>query len=75
MKINDKAFNVIMGLVFFFAVNLAVSSLCLLYLELTFKQCLIYSAINSVWMPYALPPVLQRIKSIEFKKKSGGNDF
>jgi hypothetical protein len=50
-----------MGLVFFFAVNLAVSSLCMLFLELTFMQCLIYSAINAVWMPYVIPPVRFRI--------------
>jgi len=72
MGIKKRVIDTILGLVLFFLFNLAVSSLCMLFLELTFRQCLIYSAINAVWMPYAIPPVLQSIKSIEFKKKPDG---
>ena len=66
MKINDKVFNAIFGHIFFFALNLGISSLCMLFLDLNFRDCLIYSAINAIWMPYLIPPLLNRI---EFKKK------
>ena len=65
MKINEKVFNIVFGLIFFFGLNLGVSALCMLFLDLSFCDCLIYSTINSTWMPYLIPALLNRI---EFKK-------
>jgi hypothetical protein len=70
MGLKKKVIDTILGLVLFFIINLAVSSLCMLFLDLTFRQCLLYSLINAAWMPYALTPVLHSIKSIEFGRKS-----
>ena len=66
MKINDKVFNAIFGPIFFFALNLGISSLCMLFLDLNFRNCLLFSAINAIWMPYLIPPFLNRI---ELKKR------
>ncbi len=66
MKINDKVFNAIFGPIFFFALNLGITSLCMLFLDLSFQYCLIYSVINAIWMPFLIPPLLNKI---EFKKR------
>ena len=68
MKINDKIFDTVVGIVFFFIVNLAVSSTCMLFLDINFENCLFYSAINATWMPIVSSSLLGRIKSIEYKK-------
>ena len=70
MKINDKIFETIVGIVFFFIVNLGVSSACMLFLDINFESCLFYSAINATWMPIVSSRFLGRIKSIEYKKNN-----
>jgi hypothetical protein len=67
MKINDKIFETIVGIVFFFVFNLGVSSLCILFLNIRFNDCLFYSIINSTWMPLVSPYLLSRVKPIEYK--------
>jgi hypothetical protein len=62
MKINDKVFNPIVGLVFFFIVNLAVSSFCMSFLDLDFRHCLLYSVFNAIWMPILIPSLMGKIK-------------
>ena len=68
MKINDKIFETIVGIVFFFALNLGVSSLCMLFLDIRFTDCLYYALINATWMPFVSPALLNKIKSIEYRK-------
>jgi len=60
MKINDKTFNMIFGPVFFFTFNLAVSSLCMLFLPLSFRECLVYSTVNGLWMWVVIPWIMNR---------------
>jgi hypothetical protein len=70
MKINDKIFETIVGIVFFFVLNLGVSSLCMLFLNIRFNDCLFYSIINATWMPLLSPGFLSKIKSIEYNNQS-----
>jgi len=65
MKINDKVFNAIFGPIFFFALNLGISSLCMLFLDLYFRECLLYSTINAIWMPYLIPLLMDKIKIVK----------
>lgn len=68
MKTNDKIFETIVGIVFFFVFNLGISTLCMLFLDLKFTECLFYSLINATWMPIISPALLSKIKSIEYRK-------
>ncbi|HUX59643.1 MAG TPA: hypothetical protein VMV47_19400 [Bacteroidales bacterium] len=63
MRINDKVFDYVAGLIFIFVVDLAVCSLCMLFLDITFAECLIYSAINALWIPLVLPGIMNRLNS------------
>jgi hypothetical protein len=63
MRINDKIFNYLTGLVFIFILNLAVCSLCMLFLDMTFTACLIYSAVNALWMPTVLPGIINKLNA------------
>ena len=68
MNNQDRIFETIVGIVFFFAFNLGVSSLCILFLDIRFNDCLYYSLINATWMPFVSPALLSKIKSIEYRK-------
>ena len=60
MKISDKALHLITGLILFFLFNFVVSLLCMLFLDITPRQCLLYSITNALWMQAAVPPVMKR---------------
>lgn len=51
MKISDKVFDTIVVIIFLFLFNLGVSSMCMLFLDIKFIECLYYSLINATWMP------------------------
>lgn len=70
MKNNDKIFETVVGIVFFFAFNLGVSSIFILFLDIRFADCLYYSLINATWMPLLSPRFLSKIKSIEYNSQS-----
>lgn len=67
MKNNDKIFETIVGIFFFFVVNMAVSSLCMMFLDIRFTDCIYYSLINATWMPLVSPYLLSKVKSIKYK--------
>lgn len=69
MKKLPKALDTFFKMVLFFVLNLPIASLCMLFLDINFRDCLIYSAINALWMPFVLPSILVRIKPIEFGDK------
>lgn len=68
MKNNDKIFETIVGIIFFFALNLGISSICMLFLDIRFNNCIFYSLINATWMPIVSPYLLSRVQSIDYKK-------
>lgn len=53
-------------LVFFF-LSLAISALCMIFLDIRFLDCINYSLINSTWMPFVIPALIRSIKPIDFK--------
>lgn len=68
MNIKEKISEAVMKYVFIFIVSLIAGSPCMLFLDMSFKELLVYSAINALWMPYLVLPVIRIIKEFEFGK-------
>ena len=61
MRINDRIFNYLSRLIFVFILNLGVCSLSMLFLDMTFRACLVYSGVNCLWIPLVLPGIMKRL--------------
>ena len=62
MKMNDKLFDYLAGFIFIFVLNLFVSSLCMFFLDMKFRECIIYSAFNGILVPFLIPLLRDRFK-------------
>ena len=60
---GQRSGNHLATIIAFFIINLVIFFLSMLFMQIDFIDCLLYSLINALWMPYILVPLVQKVTS------------
>lgn len=53
----------LVAVIAFFIINIVFFLLSMIFLDVKLVDCLLYSLINSLWMPFILIPILEKVTS------------
>ncbi len=60
-KKTEKLVRMILKFLVMFCFNLIPFSLCMIFTDITFRSCTLYSLINALWMTFMLLPLIEKI--------------
>ncbi|MDN5211237.1 DarT ssDNA thymidine ADP-ribosyltransferase family protein [Fulvivirgaceae bacterium BMA12] len=69
MRLGNYQIEKLIEIIAMFLINIVVFLLGKIFVKISFGECLLYSIINSIWMPFILLPVIARTLLILRKKE------
>lgn len=70
MKLNKGQTNKLAEIIAIFIINVVIFLLSKFFIEISYRECFLYSAINSMWMPFILLPAITKTLNSLKKKKN-----
>lgn len=67
MKLNQYQADKVVEIIAMLVINLAVFLLSKIFIEINLGKCVLYSFLNSLWMPFILLPIVKNIQA-KFEK-------